>query len=408
MIPGDKSISHRAIMLGAIADGITEIENCLLSEDTLRTIDCFRAMGIRIDINDKVIVYGKGLYGLSKPDDILYTGNSGTTTRLILGILAGQGFSCVVDGDSSIKSRPMNRVIEPLLKMGAKITAANNNYTPITITGSKLKGIIYNSPLSSAQVKSAVLLASLYADGPTTFIQPYKSRNHTEKMLQYFGVNIEIANDVITIYPVDNLKGQKLFIPSDISSASYFITLALLLPNFKISLPDIGINPTRTGIIDIYKSMGAKISIKNVRTVNNEKTGDITAYGSDLKGVQISGSIIPRVIDEIPIIAVAATQANGITVIKDAAELKVKESDRIKTIATELNKMGANIKETNDGMIIKGPTPLHGANVDSHNDHRIAMSLAVAGKIAKGETVIKNKECVNISFPRFFEELSKF
>lgn len=394
-------------MLGAISDGITEIENLLISDDTLCTIDCFRKMGIKIELSGNMAkVYGKGLYGLQKPSRLLYTGNSGTTTRLILGILAGQGFSCVIDGDESIKKRPMNRVIEPLSQMGALISAKDSNYAPITVTGSKLHGITYNSPLSSAQVKSAVLFAGLSADSPTTFTEPYKSRDHTERLLEYFGVNIEVNNNVITINPTDILKAQKIHVPSDISSASYFITLALLHLNLKIAIPNVCLNPTRTGILDIYKNMGADITVKNKRIVCNEPIGDIICQTSALKGIEIGGEMIPRLIDELPVIAVACTQAVGTTIIRDADELKVKESNRIKSIVTELKKMRANIEETPDGMVIHGPTPLYGTVVDSYNDHRIAMSLGVAGKITKGDTIIKNRECVKVSFPGFFEMLN--
>lgn len=407
-VPGDKSISHRAIMLGSIAKGVTEIDNFLLSQDCLNTMECFRKMGIRIDVlpNSKVKVLGNGLRGLIPPKETLYVGNSGTTSRLIMGILAGQNFTSVIDGDESIRHRPMKRVSEPLMLMGAEVYGADNgNYTPITIRGGNLKGINYNSPIPSAQVKSSILLASLYTDSDTTYTEPAISRNHTELMLKYFGGRIKIKNNNITSSPVSHLTSQYITVPGDISSAAFFITLALIASNSQITIKNVGVNPTRTGILDVYKLMGAEIKVENIKKVNNEPIGDITTSSSSLKGIEIGGEIIPRLVDEIPIIAVAATQADGITIIKDAEELRVKESNRIKAIVAELSKMGANIEETPDGIIIKGKTPLKGAFVESYNDHRIAMALSIAAKIATGETYINNSECVNISFPNFFNKL---
>lgn len=396
-------------MLGAISDGITEIDGFLMGEDCLSTIDCFRKMGIRIDILDnKVMVHGNGLYGVTKPKEVLYTGNSGTTTRLLSGILAGQDFTSCIDGDQSIRKRPMNRVVEPLRLMGASIEGVDNgNFVPLNISGRKLKGITYHSPISSAQVKSCILLASLYTDGETVFSEPSPSRNHTELMMEYFGGKLKVNDNIIANTPVSNLNAQHVYVPGDISSAAFFITLALICPNSEITIKNVGINPTRSGILDIYKQMGAKIKIENIRKISNEMVADITTSSSELCGIEIGGEIIPRLIDEIPIIAVAATQARGTTVVKDAAELKVKESNRIRAIVTELKKMGAKIEETADGMIIEGPTPLRGAIVESYNDHRIAMSMAIAGNIASGETTIVGHECVDISFPGFFELLER-
>lgn len=409
-VPGDKSISHRAVMLGSIAQGLTEIDNFLMGEDCLSTIDCFRKMGVNIDIlrNGKVKIKGNGLRGLVEPKNILYTGNSGTTTRLIAGILAGQPFTSILDGDESIRRRPMKRVAEPLRQMGAQIDGIDSgNFAPLTIKGGNLKGINYNSPIASAQVKSCVILAGLYAEGETIFVEPHKSRDHTELMLQSFGGNVNVEGTTVTNTPVKELYGQHVIVPGDISSAAFFITLGLIAPNSQLLIKNVGLNPTRTGILDVYTKMGANIEIQNIRRFNNEPVGDIVASTSNLKGVEISGDLIPRLIDEIPIIAVAATQAEGVTVIKDASELKVKESNRIKTVVDELKKMGADIEETDDGMIIKGSAPLTGAKVESHNDHRIAMSMSIAGKIASGETEIGNSECVNISFPGFYKILER-
>lgn len=433
-VPGDKSISHRSVMLGAIAEGITEIDNFLMAWDCLSTIDCFRNMGValtpgpartRSQISEvrnqscktassfshislptsTIKVYGKGLRGLAAPKEVLYAGNSGTTARLMMGILAGQNFSSTIDGDDSLRKRPMKRVIEPLSQMGTSFE--DSDFLPISVNGKKLKGIIYNSPISSAQIKSSVLLASLYADSETTYTEPFPSRNHTELMLSYFGADLKVAHNTIFSKPVTKLNAQHITIPGDISSAAFFITLGLISPNSQITIKNVGLNPTRTGILDIYKQMGSAIKIENVKEISNEITGDITVSTADLIGVEISGHIIPRLIDEIPAVAVAATQAKGRTIIKNASELKVKESNRIKAIVSELSKMGADIEETNDGIIINGPTSLKGAAVESHNDHRIAMSLAIAGKIADGETTINRAECVNISFPGFFELLNR-
>lgn len=400
-VPGDKSISHRAVMFGAIAEGTTEIEGFLMGDDCLSTIKCFRQLGIDIEVNeDKVIVHGKGLYGLNKPDTILDVGNSGTTLRLITGLLSAQKFSCEITGDKSIQKRPMDRVITPLSQMGANI---EGKFCPIKINGSKLKAIEYTLPVASAQVKSAILLASLYVDAQTCVIEPAPTRDHTEIMLNYLGANIKKEGNKIISNKVNQLYAKNIVVPADISSAAYFIVMGLIVPDSEILITNVGCNFTRTGIIDVLKNMKADISILNERNVCGEVVADILVKTSQLKATTISGSIIPRLIDEIPIIAVAACFAQGKTVIKDASELKVKESNRIKTIATELNKMGANIIETDDGMIIEGNQNLKGTTVESHNDHRIAMSLAVAALVADGNTIINNAECTDISFPNFFK-----
>lgn len=400
-VPGDKSISHRAVMFGAIAEGTTEIEGFLMGDDCLSTIKCFRQLGIDIEVNEnKVIVHGKGLYGLSKPDTILDVGNSGTTLRLITGLLAAQSFSCEITGDKSIQKRPMDRVITPLSQMGANI---EGKFCPIKINGSKLKAIEYTLPVASAQVKSAILLASLYVDSQTCIIEPAPTRDHTEIMLNYLGANIQKDGNKIISNKVNQLYAKNIVVPADISSAAYFIVMGLIVPDSEILITNVGCNFTRTGIIDVLKDMKADISVLNERNVCGEVVADILVRTSELKSTTIGGSIIPRLIDEIPIIAVAACFAQGKTVIKDASELKVKESNRIKTIATELNKMGANIVETDDGMIIEGSRSLKGTTVESYNDHRVAMSLAVAALVADGNTTINNADCTDISFPDFFK-----
>ncbi len=408
-VPGDKSISHRAVMFGSIAHGITEIDGFLMGEDCLSTISCFRKLGITIDVtsNNKVIVQGKGLNGLQSPDDILYTGNSGTTTRLMLGLLAGQQqLKCTIDGDASIRKRPMGRVVNPLKQMGANISGQDHdNLCPLTIRGQKLHGIKYQLPVASAQLKSSLLLASLYADGITEIIEPAKSRDHSELMLNYFGANINVSGLHISSSPVPELSAQDITVPGDISSAAYFMVAGLILPNSEITIKNVGVNPTRTGIIDVLIAMGGKIEFSNSRTLNNEPVADITVSSSDLQGITIGGDIIPRLIDETPIIAVAASVANGTTIIKDAEELKVKESNRIKTVVTELSKAGVNIQETDDGMIIKGGNPLHGAQFESYHDHRIAMAMAIASLVSESSSTIHGANAVDISFPGYFDML---
>lgn len=408
-IPGDKSISHRGVMFGAISSGLTEISNFLQGADCLSTISCFQKMGIEIENKiDTVLIHGKGLHGLSKPESILDAGNSGTTTRLISGILSGQNFSCELTGDASIQKRPMKRIMTPLQQMGADIKSIHDNgCAPLAIHGHTLKGIHYDSPVASAQVKSCVLLAGLYADDKTSVTEPALSRNHTELMLAGFGADVISKDTTATVFPDPILNGQKICVPGDISSAAYFIAAGLLIPNSEILLHNVGINPTRDGIIKACQAMGADISLLNVQTQGGEPVADILVKSSDLKATTIGGSIIPTLIDEIPIIAILAAFAEGTTVIKNAEELKVKESNRIEAMVTELKKMGAVIEETPDGMIIEGGHPLHGALIDSRLDHRIAMSFAVAGMCADGVTSILNDECVSISYPEFFNDLER-
>jgi len=406
-VPGDKSVSHRAVMFGSIASGTTEIHGFLQGADCLSTISCFSKMGIKIENNiDTVIVHGKGLNGLQAPNEILDCGNSGTTTRLISGILAPQPFTVNLTGDESIQQRPMGRIIEPLNEMGANIISEKgNDCAPLIINGTKLHGIHYYSKVASAQVKSAILLAGLYAEGETKVTEPALSRNHTELMLKYFGANIKSDKTTATISAVSELFGNKVVVPGDISSAAYFIVAGIIIPNSEILIKNVGINPTRDGIIQVCQNMGADISIINEQTNTAEPTADILVRTSSLKGCDIGGDIIPTLIDELPIIAVLACFANGKTTIRDAAELKVKESNRIEVMVKNLSAMGAKIYETDDGMVIEGGASLHGTVIDSHLDHRIAMSFAVAGLIADGTTEIIGADCVKISYPLFYEDL---
>lgn len=408
-IPGDKSISHRSIMFGSIADGTTEVTHFLEGADCLSTISCFQKMGIEIHREkDMVTIKGKGLHGLNAPTGILDVGNSGTTTRLISGILAGQPFSSVLNGDASIQTRPMKRIIEPLTQMGADIKSEKNNgCAPLIINGHTLKGISYQSKVASAQVKSCILLAGLYANSKTTVTEPILSRNHTELMLSAFGADITSSGTTASILPNPHLVGQKIEVPGDISSAAYFIAAGLLVPNSEILIKNVGINPTRDGILKVAYAMGGKIEEINRRTVSGEPVCDLFVRSSTLHGTVIEGDIIPTLIDEIPVIAVMAAFADGTTTIKDAAELKVKETNRIDTVTENLKAMGCDITPTEDGMIINGGRPLHGATIHSHLDHRIAMSFAIAALAAEGETEIIDGECVNISYPSFYQDLER-
>ena len=410
-VPGDKSISHRAVMFGSIANGTTTVHGFLTGEDCLSTISCFKKLGIDIKVNGTdVTVIGKGLHGLSAPNEILDVGNSGTTMRLISGLLCGQNFNCTLTGDASIQKRPMGRVSVPLSQMGAKINGIIEDgklLAPINITGSNLKAITYTLPVASAQVKSAIILAGLYAEGTTVIIEPEATRNHTEIMLNYLGANIEHNGTEIICHPVKELYGKEIFVPGDISSAAYFMVAGAICQNSQITIENVGINPTRTGIITVLENMGADIKLLNKKVVCGEETADIYVRTSNLKGTVIEGDIIPKLIDEIPIIAVAAAMADGTTIIKDAQELKVKESNRIKTVVCELKKMGVNIEETEDGMIINGGKGIKGAVCESYEDHRIAMSIAVAALVADGETTITNTKCADISFPNFFEFIER-
>ena len=404
-VPGDKSISHRAVMLGSLANGVTEISGFLKGADCLSTIDCFRKMGIDIDIKgENVTVHGNGLRGLLKPDEMLYTGNSGTTTRLLCGILAGQNFDTSITGDASIQKRPMGRVVQPLSMMGAKI---ENEYCPLYITGTKLHGIDYKMPVASAQVKTAIILAGLYADGETVIHEIEKSRDHTELMLSAMGADLTVDNLDITVKPTNDLTAVNVDVPGDISSAAFFLVLGAIMPNSQITVTNVGINPTRTGIIDVLKDMGADITLENVHTSAGETVADITVRSSSLKGTTVGGDIIPRLIDELPIIAVAAVFADGQTVIKDAQELKVKETNRIRAVVDEFNKCGIDITETDDGMIINGGKSIHGADFKTYGDHRMAMSLTVLAQLADGESTLDDSDCACVSYPTFFDDFYK-
>ncbi len=408
-VPGDKSISHRAIMFGSIAKGITEITGFLNSADCHSTIGCFRQMGISITETDgKVLVEGKGMRGLSAPADILDAGNSGTTTRLISGILSAQSFSTTITGDATIQKRPMKRIMEPLSLMGADITSINgNDCAPLRINGNPLHGITYITKTASAQVKSSILLAGLYADSPTQVTEPAVSRNHSELMLKAYGADLSVSGKTVTLQPASELFGQKVEVPGDISSAAYFIVAGLITPDSEVLIKNVGINETRDGIIRVVQAMGGNISLLNERTACGEKVADILVKTSDLKATTIEGAIIPTLIDELPVIAILAACAKGITIIRDAAELKVKECNRIDAVTKNLQTMGGKITPTDDGFIIEGGTPLHATQIETFHDHRIAMSFAVASLIADGENTYDNPDVVCISYPGFYEDLNK-
>ena len=408
-IPGDKSISHRAVMFGSLAEGATEVTGFLRGADCLSTIDCFRRLGISIeDKDERILIHGKGLHGLSAPAQILDAGNSGTTTRLISGILSGQAFETTLTGDASIQKRPMGRIIEPLSQMGASITSlSGNGCAPLRIQGRPLHGIHYTTKVASAQVKSSLLLAGLYADAPTSVTEPALSRNHSELMLHFFGADVKSEGTTATIQPEPKLIGQKVQVPGDISSAAYFIAAGCITPDSELLIQNVGTNPTRDGILHVCKMMNANVTLLNENMDSGEPTADLLVRTSSLQGCIIEGDLIPTLIDELPIIAVMACFAEGTTVIRDAAELKVKESDRIAVMTENLTAMGAKVTATDDGMIIEGGHTLHGAVVDSHLDHRIAMSFAVAALNADGETEILGADCVNISYPAFYRDLLK-
>ena len=402
-VPGDKSISHRAVMLGALAEGDTHISGFLGGADCLSTIECLRDMGIETDRDgDRVTVRGKGMYGLSKPQKMLYTGNSGTTTRLLCGILAAQPFDTAMTGDASICKRPMGRVTKPLSLMGADI---ENEYCPLYIHGRALHGIEYKMPVASAQVKTAIILAGLYAEGETVIQELERSRDHTELMLRAMGADIQTDGLTVRVKKTERLMPQEITVPGDISSAAFFMVLGAILPDSMLVIKNAGVNPTRTGVIDALKDMGADIELINQRYSGGEPIADILVRSSKLHGTEIGGALIPRLIDELPVIAVAAAFAEGKTVIRDAAELRVKESDRIAAITTELKKCGADITAADDGMSIHGGAPVFGAEFTSYGDHRMAMSLAVLAQAAKGASYIDDTDCVTISYPSFFEDI---
>ena len=407
-VPGDKSISHRSLILGSISQGETRVYNLLNSLDCLRTLECMQSLGVKIELDEdsSVNIEGKGLYGLKEPKDILDVGNSGTTIRLLAGLLSGQDFYSVLNGDDSIRKRPMKRVVEPLRLMGADIWGRKDGqFAPLSIRGNKLNPLHYTLPIPSAQIKSAIMLASLYAVGETVINEPIRCRDHTERMLEIMQADLKISTPEIKVMGRKELRGTDIFIPGDISSAAYFIAAAGMLKDSQIIIKQVGVNPTRTGIIEILKKMGTKIDILNYQIKSNEPQADLMIEYSKLKGVEIKKENVPFLIDELPLIAVSATQAQGKTVVSGAKELRVKETDRIKAIVSELKKMGADIEEREDGFTVNGPTRLQGAVCESYNDHRIAMSLAVAALLAEGKTIIKNSECIDISFPGFEKTL---
>ena len=400
--PGDKSVSHRAVILGSLARGKTRADGFLASRDTLATANAFRSMGVGVEVGaGRVEIAGRGLFGLRAPRGTIDAENSGTTARLLAGVLSAQSFRSTVTGDDSLRRRPMSRVTVPLRAMGARISG-EGEVLPLRITGSRLRGIDYRSPVASAQVKSSILLAGLYAAGRTSVTEPERTRDHTERMLRHFGVPVEVSGTRVSVSPAAEFPGTDLEIPSDISSAAFFIVAALVNPGSEIMVRNVGLNPLRTGVLDILREMGADISVENRRERCGEPVGDVIARHGALRAARVEGESVSRAIDELPVIAVAACFAEGETVISGAGELRVKETDRISAMTGELSKLGADIRETPDGMVINGTGELRGARCESRGDHRVAMSLAVAATRARGETVIGDAGCVSISFPEFF------
>jgi len=406
-VPGDKSISHRAIIIGALARGETEIINFLPGDDCLSTARAARALGVEVHVDgDRAVVIGRGMDALREPEDVLDAGNSGTTMRLMAGVLAGSPFFSVLTGDKSLRRRPMGRVIEPLCTMGAQITGrCGNAYAPLAIKGGGLRGKEYVSPVASAQVKSAVLLAGLFAEGWTAVVEPAQSRDHTERMLRYFGARVEVDGRRIAVLGRPELRGKKITVPGDISSAVFFIVAGVTVPDADITINNVGINPTRTGALEVLQRMGADITYVNTREVNGEPVADIRVRSSELTGTEIGGDIIPRLIDELPVLAVAAAHARGTTVVRDARELRYKETDRIAAVVDMLCKMGARVEERADGFVVHGGQRLQGTTCDSRGDHRMVMAAAVAGLTAKGETIIEGTDCIKVSYPGFFRTL---
>ena len=409
IVPGDKSISHRSVMLGAIANGVTTVRGFLRGEDNMATMGAFRAMGVRIeDDGETVAIHGKGLHGLNEPADIIDCGNSGTSIRLLTGLLAGQSFFTVVTGDQYLRKRPMKRVVEPLTRMGARIMGRDKGtLAPLAISGGALNAIGYESPVSSAQVKSAIMLAGLYADGETSVREPTLSRDHSERMFRLFGASLRVFNNGVTVRGGTELAGQEISVPGDISSAAFFMVAALITAGSELLIRNVGINPTRTGIIDILRSMGGRIELHNEREVSGEPVADILVRSSQLKAIDIAGPVVPRAIDEFPAICVAAACAEGRTTVRDARELRVKETDRIAAMATNLRILGVTVEECDDGMDIIGAERLGGGAVESFGDHRIAMSLSVAALVSHGGITIGNVDCVATSFPSFFPLLEQ-
>ena len=404
-LPGDKSISHRAFILSAMAEGESLITGHSSAEDVMHTRQCLQELGVRMEDQETgCVVHGVGLHGFTEPKRVLDVGNSGTTIRLLAGLLASQNFTATLDGDESLRKRPMRRIIEPLELMGAHIESESYK-APLTIHGGPLRAIDYASPVASAQVKSCILIAGLAAKGLTRVTEPAPSRDHTERMLEEFGARTHYTDGMSAVVGPAKLQATAIDVPADISAAAFFLVAACLLPDSRITLPNVGVNRTRTGVLDVFISMGASFDKELEEEKNREPRATLIAGTQKLDAARIGGTIIPRIIDEIPIIAVAATQASGTTIIRDASELRFKESDRLASMTENLKRMGANVRETKDGMVIDGPTKLKGAEIESFGDHRVAMAMAIAGLIAEGETLIKDVECVNTSFPGFFELL---
>ncbi len=408
-VPGDKSISHRSIMLGAIANGVTTVRGFLRGEDNLSTMHAFRSMGVAIDDDGETVrITGRGLHGLLEPDDVLDCGNSGTTIRLITGLLSGQSFFSVVTGDRYLRRRPMKRVVEPLTRMGARIAGrSGGTLAPLAISGGGLKGISYQSPVSSAQIKSSLMLAGLYADGETTVSEPSLSRDHSERMFALFGATLVRHDNGVTVRGGFELTARDVTVPGDISSAAFFIVAALITPHSELLIKNVGVNPSRTGVIDILQAMGGDIQLLGQRDVSGEPVADILVRSSRLKGIAIAGGVVPRAIDEFPAVCIAAARAEGTTTVRDARELRVKETDRITAMAVNLGKLGVTVVETEDGMDITGSDQILGGSVDSSGDHRIAMSMSVAALVASGPITVTDIACVATSFPTFFPLLEK-
>lgn len=407
-VPGDKSISHRAIILGALAEGITEVSGYLRSEDCQRTLEAVRALGVEIQDGESLRVSGKGLHGLQEARDILDCGNSGTTLRLLTGVLAGQSFLSILSGDASLRRRPMDRIVLPLRQMGAEIWGrASDTLPPLAVRGGNLRALRYQSPIASAQVKSAILLAGLFAEGPTTVTEPSRSRDHTERMLKACGQMVETHGHEITMLPSGSLRINHIIVPGDFSSAAFFLVAALILPDSDLTIEGVGLNPTRTGLLEVLQAMGGIVEVDQEEESAGEPRARLRVRSSRLQGVSIGGDLIPRLIDEIPIVAVAAACAEGKTIIHDAAELRVKESDRIRAIVTGLSRMGIRTEELQDGLIIHGGNSLRGACCESHGDHRMAMAFTVAALRAGEESSVLDTACIRTSFPGFIQMLEQ-
>jgi len=406
-VPGDKSITHRALILSALAEGDSTIRGYCRGEDCLHTLSALQKLGIPIEIEpDQVHVSGKGLWGLTEPAEPLDCGNSGTGLRLLTGVLAGQQFFTVLTGDASLRSRPMGRIVKPLQLMGAHIQGRKGgNLAPLAVTGSRLKGSDYVSPVSSAQIKSAVLLAGLFAEGETRFSEPLQSRDHTERMFRFFGIPFDVEGNSIRVTGGQSFQAKDLFVPGDLSAAAFFIVGASIVPDSEVRIPNIGLNPARTGILDILTEMGANIQIDNQRDESGEPVGDLVIRTAPLHGIAIGASQVPTTIDEFPIFCVAAALAQGKTTVTGAEELRVKETDRIQAMATELKKLNVAIEETPDGFVVQGGSSLQGGHCQSYGDHRVAMAIAIAGLTAESPTVIDDTDCIETSFPGFHDKL---